>query len=99
MSDKVQQADNVLANLSTLLPDLESVYKDIHSHPEDRGYSTQACSVNSRWGEFSEMEYHVPAIGGNTGLRHIKDCSQLWAFRGWREDIETIARALLSTEI
>ena len=29
-----QQAQNVLANLPTLLPDLESVYKDIHSHPE-----------------------------------------------------------------
>jgi amidohydrolase len=29
-----QQAQNVLSNLSTLLPDLESVYKNIHSHPE-----------------------------------------------------------------
>ena len=29
-----QQARNVLANLPTLLPDLESVYKDIQSHPE-----------------------------------------------------------------
>ena len=48
--------------------------------PEDRGYSTQACSVNSRWGMFSEMEYHVPAIGGSTGLNHIEDRSQLWAF-------------------
>ena len=34
MSEKAQQAENVLANLGTLLPDLESVYKDIHSHPE-----------------------------------------------------------------
>src|SRR5579864_8753408 len=34
MSEKAQQAQNVLANLRTLLPDLESVYKDIHSHPE-----------------------------------------------------------------
>src|SRR6201988_4882303 len=34
MTDKAQQAQNVLANLGTLLPDLESVYKDIHSHPE-----------------------------------------------------------------
>jgi len=34
MSDKVQQAHSVLANLGALLPDLESVYKDIHSHPE-----------------------------------------------------------------
>ena len=34
MSDKTQQAHSVLAHLRTLLPDLESVYKDIHSHPE-----------------------------------------------------------------
>jgi hypothetical protein len=66
---------------------------------EDRGYSTQACSVNSRWGMFSEMEYHVPAIGGTTGLRYVEDRSQLWAFRGSREDIVKIARALLSNEI
>jgi hypothetical protein len=75
-------------------------YADVPwTEPEDRGYSTQACSVNSRWGMFSEMEYHVPAIGGDTGLRRIEDRSQLWAFRGSRRDIEKIARALLSNEI
>jgi hypothetical protein len=75
-------------------------YADVPwTEPEDRGYSTQACSVNSRWGEFSEMEYHVPAIGGDTGLNHIEDRSQLWAFRGSREDIVKIARTLLSNEI
>jgi hypothetical protein len=66
---------------------------------DDRGYSTQACSVNSRWGEFSEMEYHVPAIGGSTGLSHVEDRSQLWTFRGSRKDILKIARTLLSNEI
>ncbi len=75
-------------------------YADVPwTEPDDRGYSTQACSVSGRWGEFSEMEYHVPAIGGGTGLRHIEDRSQLWAFRGSREDIGKIARALLSNEI
>jgi metal-dependent amidase/aminoacylase/carboxypeptidase family protein len=34
MSEKAQQAQNALANLETLFPNLESVYKDIHSHPE-----------------------------------------------------------------
>jgi metal-dependent amidase/aminoacylase/carboxypeptidase family protein len=34
MIDKPLQAHSVLAKLRTLLPDLESVYKDIHSHPE-----------------------------------------------------------------
>jgi hypothetical protein len=75
-------------------------YADVPwTEPEDRGYSTQACSVNSRWGEFSEMEYHVPAIGGCTGVRYVEDRSQLWAFRGSKEDVESIARALLSSEI
>lgn len=75
-------------------------YADVPwTEPDDRGYSTQACSVNSRWGMFSEMEYHVPAIGGDTGLRQIEDRSQLWAFRGSKDDIEKIARYLLSKEI
>lgn len=65
----------------------------------DRGYSTQACSVNSKWGEFSELEYHVPAIGGETGLSYIEDRSQLWAFRGADADIMKIARTLLSSAI
>jgi hypothetical protein len=75
-------------------------YADVPwTEPENRGYSTQACSVNSRWGMFSEMEYHVPAIGGDTGLRHVEDSSQLWAYRGPREEIIKIARILLSSEI
>ncbi len=75
-------------------------YADVPwTEPEDRGYSTQACSVNSRWGMFSEMEYHIPAIGGKTGLRQIEDHSQLWAFRGSPHDIEKIARSLVSDEI
>ena len=75
-------------------------YADVPwTDPDDRGYSTQACSVNSRWGMFSEMEYHAPAIGGNTGLRQMEDRSQLWAFRGSRDDIVKIAQALLSNEI
>jgi hypothetical protein len=75
-------------------------YADVPwTEPEDRGYSTQACSVNSRWGMFSEMEYHVPAIGGGTGLHYIGDRSQLWAFRGSQRDVDKIARALLSNEI
>jgi hypothetical protein len=75
-------------------------YADVPwTEPEDRGYSTQACSVNSRWGMFSEMEYHVPAVGGNSGQNYVEDRSQLWAFRGSRENIVNIAQALLSNEI
>jgi len=34
MRDKAQQANSILASLGTLVPDLESAYKDIHSPPE-----------------------------------------------------------------
>jgi hypothetical protein len=63
---------------------------------EDRGYCAQACSVNSKWGMFSELEYHVPAIGGGTGLSHVEDRSQLWAFRGPKATIEKIVSRLLA---
>ena len=75
-------------------------YADVPwNDPEDRGYSTQACSVSSKWGMFSEMEYHVPGIGADTGLGRVVDRSHLWAFRGAHEDIREIARSLLSSEI
>jgi hypothetical protein len=75
-------------------------YADVPwTEPEDKGYSVQACSVNGKWGMFSEMEYHVPAIGGETGLAQIEDRSQLWAFRGSREEMGKIARSLLSNDI
>jgi hypothetical protein len=66
--------------------------------PEDLGYSTQACSVNSSLGQFGELEYHVPAIGQRTGRTRCDDVAQVWAFRGTLEDIDTIARSLLSSE-
>src|SRR5579863_5431004 len=34
MAVKSSQAEPVLANLDGLLPELETIYKDIHSHPE-----------------------------------------------------------------
>jgi len=75
-------------------------YADVPwTEPGDKGYSTQACSVNSKWGVFSELEYHVPAIGGETGLGFIEERSQLWAFRGAAQDIAKIAQALLSSEL
>src|SRR5690349_15903475 len=33
-TDSQKGAGEILANLNLLLPDLESVYKDLHSHPE-----------------------------------------------------------------
>lgn len=63
---------------------------------ENFGYAVQACNVHSALGAFSELEYHVPAIGGPTGLDHCEDVSQIWAFRGPVERIQQAARLLLS---
>ena len=71
-------------------------YADVPwTETNDKGYSVQACSVNSKWGMFSELEYHVPAIGGSTGQVYVEDRSQLWAFRGSKEAIQQIASRLL----
>ena len=60
------------------------------------GTAIQACNVNCDLGRFAELEYHVPAVGGNTGAACREDVSQVWAFRGPRKSIETIARHLVS---
>ena len=66
--------------------------------PSDLGYATQACNVNSRLGQFSEFEYHIPAIGGNTGRMRCDDTAQVWAFRGPRHAIATVTRTLLTAD-
>jgi hypothetical protein len=62
---------------------------------EDFGYAVQACNVNSSLGRFSELEYHVPAIGEGTGLNRCDDVSQVWAFRGARPLLKEVAQSLL----
>jgi hypothetical protein len=62
----------------------------------DLGYSTQACNVSSHLGQFSELEYHVPAIGPGTGRTRCEDVSQIWCFRGEHEAIHKVAGALLT---
>ena len=64
----------------------------------DLGYSTQACNVNSGLGSFSELEYHIPAIGQATGRVRCDDTAQVWAYRGSIESIRTVVRALLCPE-
>ena len=60
------------------------------------GDAFQACSVsNAQLGHFSELEYHVPAIGGATGLTRCEDASQVWAFRGPAAAVRRVAAALL----
>jgi len=67
------------------------------AEPDDFGYSVQACNVASRLGSFSELEYHVPAIGESTGTMRCEDISQVWAFRGREEAIREIAAILLGS--
>ena len=45
---------------------------------------------------FAELEYHAPALGGDIGGTYREDVSQVWAFRGPRKSVQTIARHLLS---
>lgn len=46
MSEKVQgPAQKILANLGGLLPDLETVYKDIHAHPELSMQETRTAGI------------------------------------------------------
>ncbi len=66
---------------------------------EDMGYSTQACNVNSALGSFSELEYHVPALGRGTGRRRSVDAAQVWAFRGPLEGIRAVAERLLTPDV
>ena len=66
MSDKVQQAENVLANLGTLLPDLESVYKDIHSHPELSMQENRTAGIAAD--RLRAAGYEVTTGVGKTGV-------------------------------
>lgn len=66
MSEKAQQEENVLANLKTLLPDLESVYKDIHSHPELSMQETRTAGIAAD--RLRAAGYEVTAGVGKTGV-------------------------------
>jgi len=60
------------------------------------GFAVQACNVNSQLGAFSELEYHIPAIGYGTGRTRCEDSAQVWAFRGDKVAIEKIGKVLLT---
>jgi hypothetical protein len=59
------------------------------------GFSTQACNVNSGLGQFSELEYHIPAIGQGTGRVRCDDEAQVWAFRGPERQVREVSNLLL----
>ena len=66
--------------------------------PDAFGYAVQACNIDSPLGQFSELEYHVPAVSPDAGRNFCADASQVWAFRGRREQIDTVVRALLTPD-
>jgi hypothetical protein len=66
------------------------------NEPDWRGFAVQACNVRSGLGEFSELEYHIPGIGAGTGLSSCEDHAQVWAYRGPKKQILTIARRLVA---
>ena len=57
------------------------------------GIAFQACNVNSGLGAFSELEYHVPAVGPPEGSSRSDDQSQLWAFRDGRRPFDRLRDA------
>jgi hypothetical protein len=80
--------------------DLSGEYVDVPwGDADDLGYAAQACNVNSALGSFSELEYHVPAIGGDGGPRRCDDASQIWAFRGPERKIRAAAAMILGAGI
>jgi len=69
------------------------------SDPDNPGSVIQACNVNNKLGRYSELEYHGPAIGGQSGRTSYTDESQLWAFCGKKDLVLAAARILISPDI
>jgi amidohydrolase len=65
MSEKAH-AQSVLANLGTLLPELESVYKDIHSHPELSMQENRTAGIAAD--RLRVAGYEVTSGVGKTGV-------------------------------
>ncbi|TAM59973.1 amidohydrolase [bacterium] len=56
----------VLKNLDSLLPKLESLYKDLHSHPELSMRETRTAAIAAEW--LRGMGYDVTTGVGTTGV-------------------------------
>jgi hypothetical protein len=65
------------------------------NEPDWLGFSTQACNVNSGLGRFSELEYHIPAIGQGAGRARCDDQAQVWAFRGPESQVRRVCKLLV----
>jgi hippurate hydrolase len=67
MSDATLKASaTLLANLGDLLPDLESIYKDVHAHPELSMQETRTASIAAD--RLRAAGYEVTTGVGKTGV-------------------------------
>ncbi len=66
MADKFSYSDTVLANLDGLLPELETIYKDIHSHPELSMQEERTAGVAAE--RLRAAGYEVTTGVGKTGV-------------------------------
>ena len=67
--------------------------------PDEFGYAIQCYNDDGNLGDFGELEYHSPAIGGDTGNTTYEDRSQVWAFLGCVELVDEVAQRLLGVDI
>ena len=63
---KMDPADLVLSNLDKLLPDLETLYKDVHSHPELSMQETRTAALAAD--RLRASSYEVTTGIGKTGV-------------------------------
>ncbi|HKS72495.1 MAG TPA: M20/M25/M40 family metallo-hydrolase [Terriglobales bacterium] len=61
-----QQSQKVLSNLGALLPELKSIYKDIHSHPELLMQENRAAGIAAD--HLRTAGYEATTGVGNTGV-------------------------------
>jgi amidohydrolase len=66
MAVKSSPSESVLANLNDLLPDLATIYKDIHSHPELSMQETRTAGVAAD--HLRALGYEVTTGVGKTGV-------------------------------
>ena len=60
------RASAVLVNESKLMPDLEALYKDIHSHPELSMQENRTAGIAADW--LRKAGYDVTTGVGKTGV-------------------------------
>src|SRR6516162_1933820 len=66
MAETGQKAQKIRANVGALLPHLESVYKDIHSHPELSMQEKRTAGIAADW--LRSAGYEVTTGVGKTGV-------------------------------